>query len=191
MSKRQDGAFAERDRLIRDLFVRYGQLMDYCDTFFGTVRARAGSAMVCGDGCGSCCELSSVTALEAAVMWKYVRRRRLHVKPLAPRRRGVCVFLENGRCTVYPVRPMICRSHGLPIVYKVRGRDTVCWCPKNFRKMRVRDIPKSWVFDGDAATVQLVKMNLAYCLVTGKRQLADRRVTFRSIRTGKAARVLA
>ncbi|MFW5788732.1 MAG: hypothetical protein ACOCW3_02220, partial [Spirochaetota bacterium] len=42
--------------------------------------------------------------------------------PPAPRRR--CAFLgRSGECTVYEGRPIICRTHGLPLGYRVYEYD--------------------------------------------------------------------
>lgn len=64
--------------------------------------------------------------------------------PPGPRRR--CAFLgRSGECTVYGGRPVICRTHGLPLAYRVyeydlHGREvapdhpqyTDLWCDLNF-----------------------------------------------------------
>ena len=35
-----------------------------------------------------------------------------------------CAFLsEAGRCTIYPARPLLCRTHGLPIRLTGQGAD--------------------------------------------------------------------
>ncbi len=46
-----------------------------------------------------------------------------------------CTFLDAaGRCRIYPVRPVICRTHGLPLVIPEEndGLRGDC-CPLNFR----------------------------------------------------------
>jgi hypothetical protein len=51
----------------------------------------------------------------------------------------VCPALEPGRggerCAIYAARPLICRSHGLPIRFAPEGRRAlplVDVCPRNF-----------------------------------------------------------
>jgi hypothetical protein len=54
---------------------------------------------------------------------------------------------EDGRCAIYPHRPLVCRTQGLPLRYPegvipalavlARGRDggdPITWCPLNFRE---------------------------------------------------------
>ena len=44
-----------------------------------------------------------------------------------------CVFLDrNEECSIYPVRPLICRTHG-PAV-RLPSNDIV-WCDLNFEKL--------------------------------------------------------
>jgi hypothetical protein len=46
-----------------------------------------------------------------------------------------CAFLDvAGRCRIYPVRPVICRSHGLPLaIPDENGGSRGDCCPLNFR----------------------------------------------------------
>jgi uncharacterized protein len=46
---------------------------------------------------------------------------------------GCCPLLENERCLLYAARPLICRTHGLPIHMIREGRGGVDFCPRNFR----------------------------------------------------------
>ena len=45
---------------------------------------------------------------------------------------GPCPLLENGRCLLYAARPLICRTHGLPILIREEGQNRVDFCPLNF-----------------------------------------------------------
>lgn len=70
-----------------------------------------------------------------------------------------CAFLgRDGECTIYEERPLICRTHGLPLAYRVyeydrHGREvrpddptyTDLWCDLNFRELAPADAPA--VFD--------------------------------------------
>src|SRR5439155_26416995 len=48
--------------------------------------------------------------------------------------RGLCPALDDGgRCSIYPVRPLVCRSHGLPIRLGPPGSlPVIQTCFKNF-----------------------------------------------------------
>ncbi|MFW6262268.1 MAG: hypothetical protein ACOC6J_11870, partial [Spirochaetota bacterium] len=69
--------------------------------------------------------------------------------PSPPGARRRCAFLgRSGECTVYGGRPVICRTHGLPLAYRVyeydlHGREvapehpqyTDLWCDLNFTSL--------------------------------------------------------
>ncbi len=104
----------------------------------------------CRRGCYYCCDEITVLPieLEALRLWTAENgmpaRERLGGPPPGPRRR--CAFLgRSGECTVYGGRPIICRTHGLPLAYRVyeydlHGREvapehpqyTDLWCDLNF-----------------------------------------------------------
>jgi Fe-S-cluster containining protein len=58
-------------------------------------------------------------------------------------RRRCCFLGREGECTVYPARPVICRTHGLPLAYRLYEYDADgkpasptsyidSWCDLNF-----------------------------------------------------------
>lgn len=71
------------------------------------------------------------------------------VHPPAPEPLRRCAFLgREGQCTVYAHRPLICRTHGLPLSYRLYEYDlegrlvegdeprlTDLWCDLNFRDL--------------------------------------------------------
>ncbi len=89
------------------------------------------SLIVCGAGCQDCCVVNvSITLLEGIAIARFVRKFalddleqvRLKLDSLWSAVRGLddderlvmrrkCAFLDaNGSCTIYPVRPLFCRS---------------------------------------------------------------------------------
>ncbi|MCA9402374.1 MAG: YkgJ family cysteine cluster protein [Candidatus Omnitrophica bacterium] len=101
---------------------------------------RAASGIRCAPGCGRCCEnvYAETSVLEmlplAAVL---VRRRRVDLWLNALRRRpaeGRCIFYRRslagdgrGRCTIYVLRPLICRLFGFAAKRR-RGGGEVITC---------------------------------------------------------------
>lgn len=93
---------------------------------------RSASLVACGPGCGSCCIVNvAVLFPEAVAISRYVRRRfsaeeqeglRARLRELLLRTSGLddeerlylrapCAFLDGeGRCSIHPVRPLLCRS---------------------------------------------------------------------------------
>lgn len=74
------------------------------------------SQLKCGLGCADCCQDDlSVFEIEAD------RIRRQHAHLLAtgkPHAKGSCAFLSaEGACRIYPSRPYVCRTQGLPLLW--------------------------------------------------------------------------
>lgn len=70
--------------------------------------------LTCQTGCHDCCmEGLTVFGVEALNMWRYALQNQGAFQPAAS---GQCAFLDlRGHCTLYPVRPYVCRTQGLPL----------------------------------------------------------------------------
>ncbi len=79
-----------------------------------------GSLLVCRRGCSDCCQDNlSVFPVEAEVI-------RRHCEPMLtfdePHPEGKCAFLDgDGACRIYPWRPYVCRTQGLPLRWAGEG----------------------------------------------------------------------
>jgi hypothetical protein len=60
-------------------------------------------------------------------------RRRIQHKARHTNSFGPCPLLEDGACSMYDARAVICRTHGLPVGLEYRGHRTVGFCLKNFK----------------------------------------------------------
>lgn len=119
---------------------RYPELAAKVDAFFARVMARHGDEMRCDSGCSHCChvrltvtEVEARTILDAAARWPADRLATLRNNVAAgPTDR--CAALDGtGRCLIYEVRPIVCRSHGAPIRLRdARSLPVVQACPDNF-----------------------------------------------------------
>jgi Fe-S-cluster containining protein len=169
----QDGGTA---RLVRE---RYQELTTKVDTFFTRVQSRYGSAMQCKAGCTACCHVRlSVTALEASVI-----REGLAGLPEAERARlawraehgapGSCPALEaDGRCALYAWRPLVCRSHGVPIRQREPdGTAAVSACEKNFEGgAGLPEVAPECVLDQGTLSTMLGALDAAYADARGAKR---------------------
>jgi hypothetical protein len=97
-----------------DVFAEYDALVAKVDAAVAAIVDRAQDALACAAGCASCCvDGLSVVAVEAAALARYADD---HDVDVDAGRDGHCVFLRaDGRCAVYAARPLLCRTHGLPL----------------------------------------------------------------------------
>lgn len=120
---------------------RYPELAAKVDAFFQRVEQRHGSDLQCHTGCSDCCHTRlTVTTVEANAIadeiasWPADRREALAANALASAVIGDrCAALDpQGRCLIYRVRPIVCRSHGAPIRLREGSLPVVRACFRNF-----------------------------------------------------------
>lgn len=116
-----------------------------------SLAARHSGRLRCGPGCAGCC-LDGLTVLPVEA--ERIRRGAPEVLRERPFPVGGCAFLgPSGRCRVYPFRPYVCRTQGLPLRWfeeddreEVRERRDVC--PLNLPGPRLDALD-----DGDLWTI--------------------------------------
>lgn len=88
-------------------------------------------ALVCRKGCSHCCYMATaVSTYEAAMISRYTGRRIEAEGTVEEFARGdtvdkyagkPCTFLVEGKCSIYPVRPIACRLH-----HNIADSEEVC-----------------------------------------------------------------
>jgi Fe-S-cluster containining protein len=91
----------------------------------------------------------------------------------------MCPLLLHRECSVYPVRPIICRTHGVPVRH--RGVGVMPSCTMNFMDRDVDTLDDALVLDADRITENLMRLNLVYCRITGSDVSADQRIALTAL----------
>jgi Fe-S-cluster containining protein len=177
-----------RDRLL-NLFAKV-------DAFFeqAALRFPGPSGITCHAGCADCCRRFSVTALEAEVIAEGLARlpaaTRSALAARAAQPTDACPALDpDGRCAIYAFRPVLCRTHGLPIRFELHGQaaqsgDTpnpaaperierralpvVDACPRNFGGRDLATLPRDAVLDQTTLSIMLAALDAAWSAETGR-----------------------
>ena len=68
-----------------------------------------------------------------------------------------CPLLSGGVCLLYNARPIICRTHGLPLLMVVDGEHRIDFCPLNFKG--VEALPGGSVLDLERLNIALAAVN--------------------------------
>jgi uncharacterized protein len=86
----------------------------------------------CRKGCSSCCMDFSLLPVEFHYILHHIKSGPITINNEAIE--GQCIFLVNNACTIYEHRPIICRSHGLPILFMDEEGENfnLSFCPLNF-----------------------------------------------------------
>lgn len=113
------------------------------DDHFTRTHARHAASMHCHLGCDRCCHVRlTVFGIEAERIAAALRalesddpelRARIRRQADDPTHADRCALLVDGRCATYQERPLICRSHGVPVLAPSDDGDAaVSCCPLNF-----------------------------------------------------------
>jgi Fe-S-cluster containining protein len=153
---------------------KYRELAAKVDAFFARVEARHAADLRCAVGCDRCCHARlTVTAVEADVIVELIAdldaasRARLHAlasRPVSPR----CAALDDdGRCSIYAARPIVCRSHGVPIRLRAPGSLPVIQaCELNFTAHGPAAADADCVLDQATLSATLLAIDRAHAEAT-------------------------
>jgi len=141
----------------------YDLIADIDDLMAKLIKKRFRQILNCRPGCAECCIPFSILPLEAAL----VKERINQFKPVEGIEDKNCALLADNCCTIYDIRPIICRTQGLPIAYI--NEDSSCIevsaCHLNF--------PDDHQFEQedllfmDQFNSRLADLNIQYCLTVG------------------------
>ncbi len=160
------------------MFKNYITLLEKAGSFFSKVFRENSSKMKCSQGCSKCC-VDGITLLR-------VERDRIlsHLKNKnempAKSESGRCAFLSSeGRCKIYEIRPLVCRTWGIPILYSgsdpsalsekmsrsaVKSGGSVVCCDLNFQEeFQKGSLGKEIIMNGDRMIEMLIAVNNLYC----------------------------
>jgi len=117
----------------------YKNLLHFVDSQIAELTHYYGEEITCFKGCSSCCKVPrSVLPLEADYLIENVqldKESRDRVLKNAGESEN-CAFLVDDICSIYQHRPIICRTHGLPLLYFFDDRKqySITHCDLNFKK---------------------------------------------------------
>jgi hypothetical protein len=146
-----------------DTLLNYRNFVAKVDSLCQQIVAVYYEQMACRKGCDGCCQHFSLFSVEAvslaAALRELPENRVIQIRENArlASLEGPCPLLENGGCILYTARPIICRTHGLPILTRADGMPTVDFCPKNFRG--IDTLPGHAVIDLDQMNTLLTVIN--------------------------------
>ena len=160
MNDGPDGASPGADRAGADPYLV--QLRAGVDQHFSGAMTRSPDAFRCGPGCASCChrriDVFAVEAMPIATALAELGARdpelmaRIRRQADDPEYAQICPLLVDDRCSVYGSRPLICRSHGLPVLVETDDGPAVSVCPLNFDE---QEIPGASILNLEALNAPL------------------------------------
>ena len=173
----------------------YRELLADIDRYGRVLRERFATEMVCRLGCIGCCQQHlSLFAIEAENLRLYISDLSANLKtylrsqalatmerekmlaanppppstefPPPPESSVPCPALVDGACAVYKARPVICRTHGFPLLYLEEETSEALLevCPLNFTEAQetLENLMEEDVFHMHSINERLVRINLAF-----------------------------
>ena len=135
----------------------YNSLIEKLNAHEVKLLKKYGEYISCTKGCSACCILESVFPVDAYVIYSAVASGEIDYKTLSfDQTPGRCVFLKNELCSIYSARPVICRTHGYPVL--VEGKAD--FCPENF--IDIKSINSEFILDLENLNKALASINIIF-----------------------------
>ncbi|HEU0265670.1 MAG TPA: YkgJ family cysteine cluster protein [Geobacterales bacterium] len=149
--------------LNQDLLDSYRQLVAKVDGLCQNIHADLRDAIVCRPGCAACCQHLSLFWVEGAnlalALAALPKAQQEEIRSLAREHStgNRCPLLKDNRCLLYATRPLICRTHGYPLLINEGDQRRIDHCPENFHGLSA--IPGSDIIDTERLATILVAVN--------------------------------
>lgn len=177
-----------RDEVTATLLDNYRQLTARVDALCGGIESALGTEITCSEGCSSCCTAITIFPVEAAALQDALES--LPEQEVASIRRHVadntsgecCPLLSNNRCLLYASRPVICRTHGLPITYTEDNQQKSDCCPLNLTETKT--VSGADTIDLDKLNSLLVAVNSHYLAQSGEPVSGERLSIAEAVKRG-------
>ncbi len=152
--------------VMENILNNYRQLVARIDALCREIEDMLRGQITCSEGCSSCCTAITLFPVEAAALQAALETLpaeaadaiRQHVADHAEGER--CPLLSHHCCLLYAARPIICRTHGLPITFSEDNEQRVDCCPLNLSESE--SLSGSSVIDLDRLNAVLVAVNALY-----------------------------
>lgn len=139
----------------------YQAVLHKVDAKFAEIQGKHAARMQCGAGCHACCLPGlTVCGVERDHLLQHIdatpglQERLEQLQAQNPHGGTRCSMLDaDGRCLVYAARPLVCRSHGVPLHVEAGRLDA---CPLNFT-----DLPLAQLDAADRIDLQTLNLLLA------------------------------
>lgn len=144
----------------------YRQLRAQVEGLCQRIEREQAAHLACRRGCDGCCRHLRLFAVEAAALRAALRQQTpqrqalIRTRAAAAAASDPCPLLADGACLLYEARPIICRTHGLPLLVDAGGTGRVDYCPLNFAG--VASLPGDAVIDLERLNTVLVAINRRY-----------------------------
>lgn len=148
------------DNMQKDFEKEYKELITEIDKLSTELGKLHSKYLQCKKGCDLCCMDYDIFPVEFHAILNQLKKNKTFIKPEKKADGNSCIFLKNHACTIYENRPVICRTHGLPLLYM---NDTSEWelsnCELNFTEFDFDEFNTENTFPMDRFNSKLFVLN--------------------------------
>jgi Fe-S-cluster containining protein len=156
-----------RKKKTMDMLHNYRDLVAKVDELCRRTKEAFGQHLACRPGCAGCCRHLTLSRVEGVALAEAVQALpaaaadNIRSRARSASASSPCPLLADNRCLLYASRPIICRTHGLPLLATdTEGTRRVDFCPENFRGLDT--LPGSAVIDLDRLNTALAAVNALF-----------------------------
>lgn len=174
--------------LLNEILFLYQNLIFKVDSFCQKLETLYHDHLVCKPGCSQCCEVErTILPVEAYIVEQQLLTLSLpkikQIKKLHKDDDETCPLLLKDRCVIYPARPIICRTYGLPILYHEAERAFIDYCRLNFIQLpRDYEFEENYILDMNSFQIELIQIDKQFAEhISGQRWRPNNRRSLRNI----------
>jgi uncharacterized protein len=148
----------------KDSIEEYRSLRSRIDEKIKRLEECHGSDITCHSSCTACCINITVFPVEFFAILEDLKKTHTIQRASFFNESAPCGFLnEEGLCLIYPFRPIICRTHGLPILFLDDSQGEPSWevsfCELNFRNKTSIEFTDDTLLDIEKINTELNRIN--------------------------------
>jgi Fe-S-cluster containining protein len=98
-------------------FEKYKNLVNEIEQHTDVLETIHSKHMLCKNGCDLCCIDFSIFPIEYHFILNEIEKENTKLELEGKSKGNICAFLKNHSCTIYNQRPIMCRTHGFPLIY--------------------------------------------------------------------------
>lgn len=141
-------------------FTAYKTLRNNIDELSDKLEKQHKKHMKCKAGCDLCCMDYNIFPIEFYSIVKAVKERDEQPNLSTVTDESNCIFLNNHKCEIYADRPIICRTHGLPLLYMNEDNGwELSACELNFTEFDMEEFSDKNTFPQDKFNSKLFLLN--------------------------------
>ncbi|GAB1453117.1 hypothetical protein MASR2M47_31730 [Draconibacterium sp.] len=144
-------------------FEKYINLVNEIEQHTDILETTHNKHMLCKKGCDLCCIDFSIFPVEYHFILNEIEKENAKLDLEGKSKGNTCAFLKNHSCTIYNHRPIMCRTHGFPLIYTNDDDEyELSACELNFTEFNFENFTMENTLPQDKFNSKLFLLNRAF-----------------------------